>query len=38
MDPHNEKGSDLKTGLLGMVIGVVWLFLVMGFSSWLALN
>lgn len=39
MDSHNDNHaeSDLKTGLMGLGIGLVWVALVMGFAHWLAL-
>jgi hypothetical protein len=38
METHDAQRSDLKIGLLGLAIAVVWLSVVAGFSYWLAVR
>ena len=38
MESHEEHGtSDLKIGLLGLGVGLVWILIVGAFAYWLAI-
>lgn len=38
MTAHQDRGaSDLKIGLIGLGIGLVWIVLIGAFSHWIAL-
>jgi hypothetical protein len=37
MSHEKQTSSDLKVGLMGLGLGLIWIFIVAAFSHWLAL-